>query len=346
MKKRRSKIRVAMVAPVFGDTGGPEVMVQNLTNGLLKKGVDVTLFAPADWRTKAKHIPTLQKSLRRRNDFSQLTKIAIRAYCNASQIKVLNYQDKFDIVHLHLQSHAYAVCSNTKNPCVLSFHSPITNPYFQMLKRAGVFTVALSKHQKGKNRTSALIYNGVPISEIKPSFEHGSYLVSIGRLHPQKGIDRAIQIALRAKKKLLIFGRIGFSEKRQSYYKSKIAPFVDGKQIILMKEVSNKQIFEYIRNAEALLFPIRRPEICPMSVAESLACGTPVIGTKTAPLEKLLQNKKTAFLSDNIRSLVSATINTQQFNRRKCRKYAEMHFDSDTMAEKYIELYEKILKKI
>ena len=85
-----------MVAPLFGDTGGPEVVVQNLTNALLKKGVNVTLFAPADWKTKAKHIPTLQKSLWKMEDFKNLTQIMIRNYIAAAHAKVLNHQNEFD----------------------------------------------------------------------------------------------------------------------------------------------------------------------------------------------------------------------------------------------------------
>src|SRR4030042_1264269 len=343
---RKSKnIRIAMVAPLFGDTGGPEVVVQNLTNALLKKGVNVTLFAPADWKTKAKHIPTLQKSLWKMEDFKDLTQIMIRNYIAAAHAKVLNHQNEFDVIHLHLQRHAYAVAANVRKPCLLSFHSGFTGPELQMIKNTGIATVALSKTQRGKRKTTAVIQNGVQVDNIKPSYGKGRYLVAIGRLNEQKGIDRAIQITRRAGKKLLIFGRIGISEKRKSYFRKKKAPFVDGKNIILMKEVPNKKIFQYIRNAEALLFLIRTPEVCPMAVAESLACGTPVIGTNVGPLPEMLTDKKVAFLSNNINSLVKAVKNVEQFDRRACRKYAEKYFDSSVMAEKYIQLYKKIIAK-
>lgn len=339
------KIKVAMIAPVFGDTGGPEVMVRNLTDALLKKGVDVTLFAPADWNTKAKLIPTLEQSLRRRKDFQKLTKLMKKSYVIASQIKVLNFQENFDIIHLHLQSHAYAVCTNVKKPCVLSFHSLINKQEFSLIKSSGIATVALSKNQKGGNHTSAVIHNGVPISGIIPSYEQGKYLISIGRLHDQKGIDTAIKIARQANKKLLIFGRIEASERGYEYYNKKIAPYIDGKKIIYMKEVPNKTIIKYLRNAEALLFPIKKPEVFGMVVAEALACGTPVIGTKIGPLPEILRSKKVAFLSNNINSLVKAAKNTKQFDRKKCRAYAEDNFDSSAMADKYIRLYKKILIK-
>lgn len=341
----RKKLRVAMVAPVFGDTGGPEVVVQNLTDALLKKGVAVTLFAPADWKTKARHIPTLKKSLWRMKNFGDLTQIMIRNYIVAAHCRVLNYQNEFDVVHLHLQRHAYPVCANVKKPCLLSFHSPFSKPELEMIKGTGIATVALSRTQQGDNKTTAIIHNGVPVENIEPSFKRGSYLIAIGRLNEQKGIDRAIQIAKRTGKKLLIFGRIGVSDKRQDYFRKKIAPFIDRKNIILMKEVPNKEIFRYIKNAEALLFLIRAPEVCPMAVAESLACGTPIIGSTVGPLPEMLKSKKIAFLSDNMANLVKAAKNTDQFDRKACRKYAEKYFSSSAMADKYIRLYEKIIRE-
>ncbi|OGI25591.1 MAG: hypothetical protein A3J76_05955 [Candidatus Moranbacteria bacterium RBG_13_45_13] len=342
---RRKKLRVAIVAPVFGDTGGPEVVVQNLTNALLKKGVDVTLFAPTDWKTEARHISTLEKSLWRMQNFKDLTQIMIRNYIAAAHVKVLNHQNEFDVIHLHLQRHAYAIAANVKKPCLLSFHSGFTKLELDMIKSTGIATVALSKTQRGKNKTTAVIHNGVPVDKIKPSYDKGKYLVAIGRLNNQKGIDKAIQIARQSNKKLLIFGRIGISEKRQSYFGKKIAPFLDGEKIILMKEVPNKKIFGYIRKAEALLFPIRKPEVCPMAVAEALACGTPVIGTNVGPLPEMLKSKKVGFLSNNINSLIKAAKNTEQFDRKACRKYAEKHFDSSIMAGKYIQLYKKIVRE-
>jgi glycosyltransferase involved in cell wall biosynthesis len=342
--KKRKKIKVAMIAPVFGDTGGPEVVVQNLTDALIEKGVDVTLFAPADWKTKAKHIPTLKKSLWKMKKFKDLTQIMIRNYIASAHAKILNYQKQFNIIHLHLQRHAYSVAANIKKPCILSFHSPFTAAELKMIKSTGISTVALSNTQRGDNKTTAVIWNGVPIKKIRPSYEKGKYLVAMGRIVDQKGIDRAIKISLGAGKKLLIFGRVGISEKRKRYFSKKIKPYIDGKRVVLMKEVPNKRIFSYLAKADALLFSIRKPEVCPMSVMEALACGTPIIGTKVGPLPELLRSRKIAFLSDNIKSLVKAAKNTDQFDRRECRKYAEKYFDSSVMAEKYIAVYEKILK--
>lgn len=339
---KTKKLKVAIVAPPFGDTGGPEVVVQNLTNALLDRGVDVTLFAPADWKTRAKHIPTLEKSLWNMPEFKKQTKRGRINLVIASQLKVINYQSQFDLVHLHSSSYAYAVAKLLKKPCVLTVHNLITKVDCKQIKAAGVRIVALTKLQTPV-KAAAIIGNGVPIKDVPFSLEKGSYLITIARLTDQKGVDVAIKIALKAKKKLLIFGRRGDSKERKIYFDKKIKPYLDKKQIIYKGEVSNTELQEYLRNAEALLFPIRRPEAFGLVAAEALACGTPVIGSAINPLPEILKNKKIAFLSNDVKQLIEAAKNTDIFDRQECRKYAERYFDSALMADKYIKLYQKIL---
>ncbi|HCC23720.1 TPA: hypothetical protein DF272_06125 [Candidatus Falkowbacteria bacterium] len=340
----KTKIKVAIVAPPFGDTGGPEVVAQILAESLLDLGVEVTLFAPADWKTKAAHIPTLDKSIWNMINLKGMDSGILRNFVTASQVKIIDYQDDFDIIHLHSQTYAYAIAKNLRKPCVLSLHNRFTRGFLKQIKQAGIYPVALSRSQRGQQRVSAVIMNGVPTADITYSVERGQYLIFVGRLTDQKGVDTAIQIALKAKKKLLIFGRIGNSEKRQRFYQKKIAPYLN-KRVIYKGEVGHNEIYEYLRGAEALLFPIRRPEVCPMVMAEAWACGTPVIGSKVDPLPEMVKNKKVAFLSDNFNDLVAAVKNLDQFDRLECRNYAETYFDSKVMAGRYLELYKKILKK-
>ncbi|GBE16962.1 D-inositol-3-phosphate glycosyltransferase [bacterium BMS3Abin15] len=343
--KKSKRLRVAMVAPPFGDIGGPEVLVKQLTNALLKIGADVTLFAPADWKTKAKHIPTLSQSLWNMADFKKQTRRVRNNLIVSSQVKILAYQKDFDIIHLNSQGLAYAIGINATIPCVLSLHNKIITSAFKQFKKAKIYTVSLSKAQQGKFKTSANIWNGISTKDTPYSLKRGRHLIFIGRLTDYKGADTAIQVAKEANKKLLIFGRIGATIERQTYFKEKIKPLIDGKQIVYMDEVSNKKIYHYLRDAEALLFPLRRPDICPMIVSEALACGTPIIGTVIQPLPELLgKNNKIATLSNRKRDLVRAAKNTDQFDRKECRKYAEKYFDSSIMAEKYIKLYKKILR--
>jgi glycosyltransferase involved in cell wall biosynthesis len=343
----KKKLKIAMVMPSFAETGGPEVAVKNLVDALLEKGVDVTLFAPADWRTKAKHIPTIYKSLKNiKNLYNQPEQIETNLMIE-SQLKVLKYREKFDIIHINLQGYAATLARLAGKPCVLTFHSEINALNFRQIRESGISTVALSHRHREGMPVSVVIENGINTKKINYSFEKGNYLITIGRLTESKGIEDAIKIAKKANKKLLIFGRIGFSEKRRRYFNKKIKPLL-GDKIIYKGEVSQHKIFYYLKRAEALLFPIVKLNgkplfICPLVVMESLACGTPVIGTPIKPLPKPLQDPKIACVSKNLNILIKAAENTDQFDRQKCREFAEKYFDNSIMADKYIKLYEKLV---
>lgn len=346
---KKSNFRIAIVAPSFGPIGGPEVVVKNLTDALLKKGIDVTLFAPADWKTKAKHITTLPQSLWNMKDFKKQTEKVRRNLIISSQVKVLNFQNQFDLIHLHSQTYAYCVAENTEIPCILTIHNRIGLSEFKQIQSTGASTVMLSKNHKGNLRASAIIANGIAIEQIPFSVKKEGYLITIGRLTEPKGIDVAIEIAKKADKKLLIFGRIGNSPERQAYFNEKIKPRLNNR-IVYMGEASQDTIFNYLKNADALLFPIKPRKnahlsVVPLVVMESLACGTPIIGTDIRPLPEKIRATDVSCLSDNIDDLILAASATEKFNPAKCRKMAEKYFDSSLMAEKYIKLYEKILTK-
>ncbi|EKD46697.1 MAG: glycosyltransferase [uncultured bacterium] len=341
--KKDKKLRIAMVAPPFGDTGGPEVVVKNLTDAFLKLGVAVTLFAPADWKTDATLVPTLPQSLWQMTGYSEKTpqeRLAIRI---KSQTEVLKHEKDFDIIHLHSQRYAHLVAELSTKPCVLTFHNKISDPEFSQIEKAGIFTVALSESHKKDFAVSAVISNGTGVFEIEPSFKKGEYLIAIGRLAEPKGMDIAIEIANKTGKKLLIFGRKGSSAERQEYFNLKIAPFLS-ENIVYMGEASQIEIFKYLQDAEALLFPIRTNiRVCPLTVIESLACGTPVIGTAMHPMPDFLSNSKVGCFTQDVEEMVDAVRQVESFDRRECRKVAEENFDSLVMAKKYLALYEKII---
>jgi glycosyltransferase involved in cell wall biosynthesis len=341
---KNTKLRIAMVAPPFGETGGPEVVVKNLTEALVKKGIDVTLFAPGDWSTTAKHVHTLPKSLWNMKNFKNQTDIERRNLIIISQHCVLKYQKEFDIIHLHSQRYAASVSQLSEKPCVLTMHNQIKKSDYAQLKKAGVYPVALSNsRKKGLRGVCAIIENGLNVENIKYSLAKGSYLMALGRINEHKGFDLAIKIARLAKKKLLIFGRIGNSEERQAYFKKNIQPFL-GNSIIYKGEATREKVFSYLRNAEGLLFPIKsRLSIVPLVAIEALACGTPIIGSKINNTSIPFDISSVAYLSDDMKDLVFAAKNAQQFDRKKCREFAEKYFDSSIMAEKYLSLYQKII---
>ncbi|EKE20307.1 MAG: glycosyl transferase group 1 [uncultured bacterium] len=340
MKKRLS---IAMVAPPFGDTGGPEVAVLNLAEALEKAGAEVTLFAPGDWHTSVKHVATLPKSIW---NMKKEEKLEIDSLRMQSQMLVVEQSDNFDIVHFHCQRFSHFAAEKIKKPTVLTMHNNFSDEMLEEMKKSGMKIVALSDAQARGRDVDAIIGHGLPMKNIKPSYEKGKYLLFLGRIAEQKGVDTAIEIAKKTGKKLYIIGRIGNTKERKKYFTENVESFVDEKQIFYLGTVEHEKIYEYCAGAEALLFPIKRPESFGLVSLEALACGTPVIGTKVAPLPEILRNEKVAFLSDKTEELIDAVKNIDRFDRHACRKYAEDNFDSLVMAMKYLELYEKILKNI
>ena len=340
---KKNKLSVAIVAPSFSEIGGPEVATKNMAHALKKKGVNVVLFAPSDWKINTKHTATLEKSICNMPLSEKIGKVEELRI--KSQMEIINHQQKFDIIHLNSQKDAYLVSKHIKKPCLLTFHNKITEPILSQIKKNGVYAVALSSSHGNNLPVDAVIENGIEIKKIKPSFKEGKYLITVGRLTEPKGIDIAIKIANKANKKLLIFGRVGKSLERKRYFKYKIKPFLNDR-IVFMGEVSQLELFKHLKKAEALLFPIRRNiKVCPLIIAESLACGTPIIGTPINPTPKILNNPKVACLSKNLNVMVKAAKLTGRFDRKKCREVAENIFDSSIMAEKYMSLYKKIISK-
>lgn len=341
-----TNLKIAIIAPPFGKTGGPEVATQNLVDGLLKLEQDVTLFAPNDWKTKAKHISTLSKSLWNMKNFSKQSPYVRRNYIISSQIKSLVYDDKFDIFHFNFQQYAYTAGLYIKKPHVITLHNRIDIEKINQINSANFYPVAVTQSQADSLPINKIINHGIPVEKIKPSYKKGSYLITIGRITDQKGIHNSIEIAKKSNKKLIIIGRIGNSSERQKYYKERILPFIDNNKIIHIEKASREEIYKYLRNAEALLFPIIRPEVFGLVIAESLACGTPVITTLTDPMPELLRNNRDiSFSSNNIDKLIEVAKNISSLDRKKCRLFAEKNFNNISMAQKYLDFYKEIINK-
>lgn len=338
-------MKVAIICPSFGQTGGPELTTTQLADALTEKGVDVSLFAPNNFITKARLIPTLEHDLWNRGDLQDMTEYEKKNLFIASQVKILSQQDTYDLIHISSQKYAYAVASNLHKPCALTLHNRMKTRDYALLKKTGVYTIALTKKYKGEIDASAAIYPGLPLETITPSYEAGSGLITIGRITDQKGIHLSIEIARKAKKKLLIVGRIGKSEERVEYFNKKVLPFIDNDLIRFRESVNYDELLPLIAKSEALLFPIIRPETFGRVAAEALACGTPVIGTTTEPLPEILSDKRVSTLSDDVDTLVNAARHIEQFDRELCRKYVEEKFDIRKTAEKHIQLYERVLQK-
>ncbi|MEI7749746.1 MAG: glycosyltransferase [Candidatus Moraniibacteriota bacterium] len=339
-------MRIAQIAPSFGQVGGPEVVCSNLTEALVEKGVNVTLYAPGDWKTSAKHVVTIPESLWNISDFDRQTENERRNLNLSNLFRIVNDSDDFDIIHIHSQRYAASIRSVTDTPCIVTLHNRILSRDFDQLLKVGTVPVAISPGRAGKldSPETAMIRNGIPLKHIIPSFTPGNGLICIGRITEPKGIHIAIEIARAANKKLDIYGRVGNSPNRREYFEQRIKPLL-GDDIVFHEQVSQEELFVAIRGSEALISPIIGGLLTfPLVVMEALACGTPIIGTPINDSILAGYMGRIGAFSDSIEELVTAA-KTVPFDRKVCRTFAERYFDSRTMADQYLSLYEAILRK-
>jgi len=334
-------MKIAMLAPVAWRTPpqkyGPwEQVTSNITEGLIKKGLDVTLFATADSITtgKLRHICTKAWE----EDKSLDPKVQ-----ECMHISFLMEQaHKFDIIHNNFDFLPLTYSRLIKTPMITTIHGFSSPKIIQVYKRYNDINHYVSiSHADRSNELSysANVYNGINPDNFTLNKNHGSYLLYFGRIHHDKGTHEAIDIALKAKMKLIIAGFI----QDENYFKEKVEPFIDGEQIVYAGNADPKLRDKLLREAYTLLHPINFNEPFGLSVAESMFCGTPVIAFNRGSMPELIEEGKTGFLVNDIEEAVTVLPNIKTIDRAYCRKQAELKFSIDKMAEGYYDVYKKIL---
>jgi hypothetical protein len=189
------------------------------------------------------------------------------------------------------------------------------------------------------------LYPAVDPEDFPPSFKRGNYLFFIGRICPEKAPHLAIQVALRARKRLIIAG--GVTESNQEYFKTFIKPHIDNKNIIYLGEIDLKTRVKIYQGARALLFPIQWKEPCGNVVIESMFCGTPVIAFDRAAVREIIKDKVSGYIvpDGDVERMAQAVNKIEKINRQKVRQYAEDNFSISDWAKKYENIiYPLILK--
>lgn len=335
-------MRVAILAPVAWRTPprhyGPwEQVASNITEGLVTNGIDVTLFATADSVTDGKLDAVIERGYE--EDRSQDAKVA-------ECLHISNLMEKasgFDIIHNHFDFLPLTYSALIKTPLVTTIHgfssSRILPVYKKYNKRSSY--VAISNADRSPLLTyAATIYNGIRTNDFEFQSVPGDYLLYFGRIHPDKGTVEAIEIAIKAKRKLLIAGIV----QDRSYFENKVEPLFSD-QIIYVGEAGPEKRNELMRNALALLHPISFDEPFGLSVAEAMLCGTPVIAFNRGSMPELVLQGKTGFLVNNIDEAADAVDDITRLDRYDCREWSMEQFSQEKMVNEYIRLYHSLLDK-
>ena len=348
-----ARLKIALVAPFEEPVpprtyGGTERVVNNLANQLVAMGHDVTLFASGDSNTAAKLVACVDRAVR---VLPEARRPQIRAALNQQGlIKAIRHisKSKFDIIHNHFGWQMLLYKDFIKQPVITTLHGilsePTENYMHRMFKDESFVSISKSQRRHGAQlHYVATVYNGINLERFKFNDTPEDYLIFLGRIHPQKGPEYAIEIAKRTGHKLIIAAKIDPLE--MQYFENDIKPLIDGKQIVFVGEVAHTQKIKLLKNAKAMLTPIQWDEPFGITNIEAMACGTPVIAINRGSLPEIIVNGKNGFLCSNIDQMIRRVDEIHKINRAACRAQIEKKFSAQHMAEGYLKAYRRVLAK-
>jgi glycosyltransferase involved in cell wall biosynthesis len=268
--------------------------------------------------------------------------------------KLTRELDDFDIVHNHLDYLAYPLARLAPCPVITTLHGRLDLPELEHVYREfdDVPLVSISNAQREPAAWAnwvATIYHGIPLEDFTFNPRPGKYLAWLGRISPEKGLDTAIRVARRAGVPLRVGARKPLRQKGDPnveadwrHYHTEVKPLLDRGHARLVGEVAGPQKDHLLRNAAALLFPIRWPEPFGLVMAEALACGTPVIALRDGSVPEVIEDGVTGFICSSEDEMVAAVARVAELDRARCRAEAERRFSPRTMASAYEDIYRQL----
>lgn len=334
-------MKIALLSPVVWRTPprqyGPwEQVVSNLAEGLVAKGLDVTLFATGDSRTAGKlsyciDTPTAETP----NSDHKVNECLHISY-------LMEQASQFDLIHNHYDFLPLTYSRLISTPIVTTIHgfsSPLIVPVYKKYNGHCQYVSISNSDRHPDLDYVATVYNGINPEEFTFNDNPGDYLLFFGRIHPEKGTLDAIEVAKKCQRKIIISGLI----QDEQYFEQKIKPLINDKDVVFAGNSGPKQRDDLLRNALALLHLIHFEEPFGLSVAEAMFCGTPVIAYRRGSMPELIRHQETGFLARTQEEAVDAVNNIQTIDRQTCRNWAMGKFSLEKMTNDYIGVYEKIL---
>jgi glycosyltransferase involved in cell wall biosynthesis len=328
--------------------GGTERVVYTLTEELVKRGHDVTLFATADSITSAKLISVFPKSLReaRVKDL-----YGYNLYSLLNMGTAYAHHKEFDIIHDHNPHMSLPLANVISTPTVMTWHGPYTPEvlnYFSKLNRSNFVSISNSQAEPAKGVINLIgtVYNGLNMQDYPFSNQHDDYLLFVGRISKEKGVHIAIEVAARLKLPLIIAAKLDrVVPIDMQYFYRQISPRLKkyGSQIKWVGEVDEIERNKLMSRAKCFLHPITWQEPFGLTLIESMACGCPVVAFGKGSIPEVVSDGKTGFVVKYFEEMVDKIKHIGEIDRKYCRDYALTTFSGVRMATGYEKIYEKIL---
>ncbi len=342
-------MRIAQISPLWERVpppayGGIELVVGLLTDELVNRGHDVTLFASGDSLTLAKLESVHPCALRLD---PQIKEYGIYEILNLSRI--YEKADEFDIIHSHVGCGALPYAALVKTPTVHSLHgifTPDNEKLFIHARQQNFVSISQSQREPRLNLNYvATVYNGIDVNrfEFYPKADHPPYLAFLGRMSPEKGPHLAIKIAQSSGWTLKMAGKIDPVD--IEYFETQIKPYIDGEQIQFLGEANHAQKNILMGKAVATLFPITWKEPFGLVMIESMASGTPVIAMSLGSAPEIISHGRSGFLCHTVEDCLESIRQISQLNRYECREHVLMNFTTQRLSDGYEFVYKKILSE-
>ncbi len=358
-------MKIAMMVRGYIAAPGPADIVYapielavKLSEGLQKLGHQVDFYGPAGTHLEVPvHTRGIRALVHDSKEFDKLlSSIDLLSHYIpglwdqylSSEMFQLAAKGKYDLLHFHHPEAAMPYARLfPKIPIVYTLHDPITDWWqelFQMYHTQNQFYVSISNNQRKPAPQLpyiGTIYNGVDLDEFTFTKKHQDYLLFVGRIVPEKGAHKAIELAKKTKHKLLI---IGPTYPDQLYYfESKIKPHLND-QIKYLGFMDHQQLVKYFQGAKAFLMPISWEEPFGLTMIEAMACGTPVIATRKGSVPEIVAHGKTGFIVDSIKEMIESIAKIDKIDRQQCRNHVLENFSIQTMVQNYIDAYKNVIK--
>ena len=360
------KLRIAQIAPIWNDIppknyGGIERIVYSITEELIRRGHEVTLFATSSSKTSARLVSTVISPM--------AGKIAWKnpSYTIFNISEAYKRANNFDVIHSHADFWCFPFTDFTSVPTIHTLHNLLPKDkddhefqFYTRYKNQKLISISNNQRQGLPWNFVDTVYNGIDAQKFSFSSSRGNYLFWTGRITYEKGAKDVLLVAKKLKMPLVFAGHL--IEDNKEFFEKEVKPLLDDKLITIIGDITLEEEAKYYKNAYCTLMPIHWDEPFGLVMAESLACGTPVIAYNRGSVPEVIRDGVTGFIIDQdnedrpgkgtwmikkqgIEGLVEAIKRIGEIDRAVCRKHVQDNFTVERMVENYEKVYHEIISK-